>query len=138
MKKDYTGLLLARISKKEIEEKHPDWLEQYGIVKFIKNEFKEVLKDILLEKIYQQAKEQNYYLYDEVFIRETENSFVAIALTYPKFIPGRAKKLRPPKISPEKVAEIFKEKIAEIGIVGYGGEQIYASNQQSDTNNKTI
>ncbi len=123
--KDLTGLLIAKISKKEIEQKHPEWLEQFGIVKFIKNEFKEELKDVLIEKIVKQAKEQNYYIYDEIIIRETPELFYALALAYPQFVPGHIKKLRPPKYSPEEIREIFKKKIEEANIIGYGGKETY-------------
>lgn len=124
MKKDFTNLLFARINKKEVEEKHPEWLVEHLGIKLLKNEIKEKFKDILLEKIIERAREENYYLLDYFEIRETENSFFVLCLAYPKFIPGRIRKLKPPKIEPEKLIEIFKNKLSEIGISGVSSEGV--------------
>lgn len=116
MRKDLTNLLFARFSKKEIEEKHPDWLVDFGGVKFIKNDVKEKLKDILLEKIIKRAREQRYYIFDRFEIRETENSFYVLTLAHPRFTPDGARLISPPKSTPEEIEKIFKEKLEEIGI----------------------
>jgi len=102
MAKDYTGLLLARYDKKEIEKVHPDWLVQRGPVKFLKNEVKEKLKEILLKSIYQQAKEKKYKILEDIVIRETENSFLAFTIAEPKGYLWRLRKLLMPKITQEE------------------------------------
>jgi len=102
MAKDYTGLLLARYDKKEIEKVHPDWLVQRGPVKFLKNEVKEKLKEILLKSIYQQAKEKRYKILEDIVIRETENSFLAFTIAEPKGYLWRLRKLLMPKITQEE------------------------------------
>jgi hypothetical protein len=102
MAKEYIGLLLARFDKKEIEKVHPEWLVQRGPVKFLKNEVKEALKKILLEKIYKQAKEKKYEILENIVIRETENSFLAMTIAEPKGFLYRLKKLVMPKITPEE------------------------------------
>ncbi|MCX8159196.1 MAG: hypothetical protein N3D20_02820 [Candidatus Pacearchaeota archaeon] len=130
MKKDYINLLVARISKKEIEEKNPDWIVEEAGIKLIKNEAKEKLKDVLLEQIWKRAKEQDYYIFDEVIIRETQNSFVAVALAYPKFVSGKVRKMRPPKLTPEQIIDVFKKKIDEIGIMGVSPDGILTKNNE--------
>jgi len=102
MAKEYTGILLARFDKKEIEKVHPDWLVQRGPVKFLKNEVKEKLKEILLQKIYQGAKERKFKILENVVIRETENSFLAMTIAEPKGFLYRLKKLVMPKITQEE------------------------------------
>ena len=102
MAKDYTGLLLARFDKKELEKVHPDWLVQRGPVKFLKNEVKEKLKEILLKSIYKQAKEKKYKILEDIVIRETENSFLAFTIAEPKGYLWRLRKLIMPKITQEE------------------------------------
>jgi hypothetical protein len=110
MAKEFTGILLARFSKKEIEKVHPDWLVQRGPVKFLKNEVKEKLKEILLQKIYKGAKERKFKILGDIVIRETENSFVAMAIAEPKGFLYRLKKLIMPKITQEE----FEKRCLEI------------------------
>jgi len=139
MQKDFINLLVARISKNELKKVHPDWLEPFGPIDFIKNEYKEILKDILIEQILKRAKEENYYIFSEIKLQETEHSFIAIALAYPKFVPGTVKKLRPPKLSPEEISEIFKKKIEELNIFGYSSQGFLISPQNNEfTTNSSI
>jgi len=133
--KDFTNLLIAKVSKDEIEKIHPEFIEYFGPVKFIKNDFKENLKDILIERIWQTAKERNYYLYDEVLIYEVKDYFVGIALACPRFIPGTAKKLKPPKLTPEEAFQLIMDKLKNIEVIGYSSEGLLTQSKNVTTTN---
>jgi hypothetical protein len=133
--KDFTNLLIVKVSKDEIEKKHPEYIEYLGPVKFIKNDFKENLKDIFMEKIWQTAKERNYYLYDEVLIYEVKDYFVGIALACPRFIPNTAKKLKPPKLTPDEAFQLIMDKLKNIEVIGYSSEGLLSQNQNATTTN---
>jgi len=81
--KDYKALVVAKISKKQLKEKHPEWIVRFGPIEFIKNEAKELLRKELLKVLYKRIKDQKYKTYEDVVIRETENDFVAFTLTIP-------------------------------------------------------
>jgi hypothetical protein len=137
--KDFTNLLIAKVSKDEIEKKHPEYIEYFGPVKFIKNDFKEKLRDILIERIWQTAKERNYYLYDEILIYEVKDYFVGIALACPRFIPGTAKKLKPPKLTPDEAFQLIMDKLKNIEVIGYSSEGLLTQKQDATTNsNNTL
>jgi len=138
--KDFVNLLIAKVSKDEIEKVHPEFVEYFGPVKFIKNEFKEALRDLLIERIWKTAKERNYYLYDEVWIYELKDYFVVIALACPRFVPGTAKKIRPPKLTPEEAFKLMMEKLQNIEIMGYSTDGLLTANPNGNgqTFNNTI
>jgi len=110
MAKEFTGLLWVRFNKKEIERKHPDWLVQIGPIKFLKNEVKEKLKKILLKEIYRVVKERKYEILEDIVIRETEDSFLAITIAEPKGFLYWLRKLVMPQITQEE----FEKKCLEV------------------------
>lgn len=128
-KKGLIRLLYARVKKSEIKEKHPDWLIKQGPIWFLKEGIDEKLKQELIKVIVKRAKEENYYLYDEIMIREMPNEFCVIALAYPRFTTKKDKELKPPKLSREQFLKIVEKKIAELNPIPYSSQ-----NEQIQTN----
>jgi len=110
MNKEFQGILFAYISKKEILKKHPDWLYKVYKHYFIKPEYYDILKKLIANKIYQEAKARRYILEDQIAWKETENYFWGFVNAKPTIILGAWKKLRPPSLTPEQ----FKEKVKKI------------------------
>ncbi|MCM8808317.1 MAG: hypothetical protein NC926_10365 [Candidatus Omnitrophica bacterium] len=113
-KKEFVRVLYARIKKDEIAKNHPDWLYKVGPIRFLKEGIDERLKKELLNVIIKKAKEQNYYLYDDIMIRELPQEFCVIALAYPRFTTRQEKELKPPPITREQFIKIVEEKLKEI------------------------
>lgn len=113
MLKDFSNLLVARITKKDLLLNRPEALREFEVdgKKFyvLKEEWFHLLKDILRQKILQRAYEQKYYVYSEIFYRETAEALYAVVLAYPRFIGKLKWLLRLPNITPEE----FKQRAIE-------------------------
>jgi len=110
MNKEFKGLLVTKISKKEILQKHPEWLYKVYKHYFIKPEYYDILKKILANRIYEEAKARKYILEDQIAWKETAGYFWGFAKARPTIILGAWKKLRPPSLTPEE----FKKKVQKI------------------------
>jgi uncharacterized protein (DUF608 family) len=117
MLKDFSNLLVARITKKELLSKKPETLnefeaegEKYYVLKeeWFEN-FKKVLRDILLKR----AVQQKYYLYSEIVYRETADALYAVALAYPRWVGFFKRIFKLPSITPEEFVKRALEKIKE-------------------------
>lgn len=128
-RKGLIRLLYARVKKDEIRKKHPDWLVKQGPIWFLKEGIDEKLKRELIRVIVQKAKEENYYLYDEIMVREMPDEFCVIALAYPRFTATKDRELKPPKLTHEEFLKIVEEKIAELNPIPYSSK-----NEQISTN----
>ena len=117
MLKDFSNLLVARITKKEILLKRPEALDQFeaeGKKYYVLKEewfenFKKVLWDILLKR----AVQQKYYLYSEIVYRETADALYAVALAYPRWVEFIGRLLRLPLITTEEFVKKALSKISE-------------------------
>jgi uncharacterized protein YecE (DUF72 family) len=117
MLKDFSNLLVARITKKEMLSKRPEALNEFeaeGKKYYVLKEewfenFKKVLRDILLER----AVRQKYYLYSEIVYRETADALYAVALAYPRWVGFIGRLLRLPLITTEEFVKKALEKINE-------------------------
>jgi len=134
MLKDFSNLLVARITKKEILLNNPAMLKEFEAngKKFyvLKEEFFHLLKKVLAERILERAYEQKYYLYSEIVFRETADALYAVALAYPRWV-GRFKfLLKLPKITPEEFQKRALEKINE-----YEFQPVYVEELQDPQQN---
>lgn len=129
-KKEYTGILVAKISKKEVEKKHPEFIKQYGMLKFLTNEIKEDLKNILIKEIGKKATEKKYSIID-LKIFETEDNFVVLAVYHPTRNLWDYLKLKIGNINPEEQIKKLVEKVKEIEFIGYSSEGILTTSQQN-------
>jgi hypothetical protein len=117
MLKDFSNLLVARVTKKEILSKRPEALNEFeaeGKKYYVLKEewfenFKKVLRDILLNR----AAKQKYYLYSEIVYRETADALYAVALAYPRWVGFIGRLLRLPLITTEEFVKKALEKINE-------------------------
>jgi hypothetical protein len=117
MLKDFSNLLVARITKREILLNNPSMLKEFEVdgKKFyvLKEEFFNLLKNILAQRIMQRAYEQKYYIYSEIVYRETADALYAVALVHPKWVGKLKKMLRLLNITPEEFQKRAIEKINE-------------------------
>jgi hypothetical protein len=117
MLKDFSNLLVARITKRDLLLKRPEALKEFEAEgkKFyvLKEEWFEELKKPLRERILQQAYEQKYYIYSEIVYRETADALYAVALVYPRWIGKLKWLLRLPNITPEEFQKRAIDKINE-------------------------
>jgi predicted urease superfamily metal-dependent hydrolase len=117
MLKDFSNLLVARITKKEILLNNPSMLREFeaGGKRFyvLKEEFFHLLKNVLAQRIMQRAYEQKYYIYSEIVYRETADALYAVALVHPRWIGKLKWLLRLPSITPEEFQKKAIEKINE-------------------------
>jgi len=117
MLKDFSNLLVARITKREILLKRPEALNEFeaeGKKYYVLKEewfenFKKVLRDILLKR----AVQQKYYLYSEIVYRETADALYAVALAYPRWVGFIGRILRLPLVTPEEFIQKAIQKINE-------------------------
>jgi hypothetical protein len=117
MLKDFSNLLVARITKKELLSKRPETLREFEVegkkYYVLKEEwfenFKKVLGDILLKR----AVQQKYYLYSEIVYRETADALYAVILAYPRWVGFFKQILKLPLITPEEFVKRALEKINE-------------------------
>jgi hypothetical protein len=117
MLKDFSNLLVARITKKEILLKRPEALKEFEVegkkYYVLKEEwfenFKKELRDVLLKRVV----DQKYYLYSEIVYRETADALYAVALAYPRWVGILGRILRLPLITPEEFIRRALQKISE-------------------------
>jgi hypothetical protein len=113
MLKDFSNLLVARITKKEILLNNPSMLREFETdgKKFyvLKEEWFHLLKSVLAQRIMQRAYEQRYYIYSEIIYRETADALYAVALVHPRWIGKLKWLLGLPNITPEE----FKQRAIE-------------------------
>jgi hypothetical protein len=117
MLKDFSNLLVARITKKEILLNNPSMLREFEAdgkrFYVLKEEFFHLLKNVLAQRIMQRAYEQKYYIYSEIVYRETADALYAVALVHPRWIGKLKCLLRLPSITPEEFQKRAIEKINE-------------------------
>jgi hypothetical protein len=117
MLKDFSNLLVARITKKDLLLNRPEALKEFEAEgkKFyvLKEEWFEELKKPLRQRILQQAYQQKYYIYSEIIYRETADALYAVAMVHPRWVGNLKKLLRLPDISSEEFKQRVLEKIRE-------------------------
>ncbi len=117
MLKDFSNLLVARITKKDLLLNRPEALrefEAYGKKFYVlKEEWLEEFKKVLQQKIFQKVYERKYYIYSEIVYRETADALYAVALVHPRWVGYLKSLLRLPNITPEEFKQKAIEKINE-------------------------
>jgi uncharacterized protein (DUF608 family) len=117
MLKDFSNLLVARITKKEILLKRPEALNEFEVegkkYYVLKEEWFENLKKVLRDILLARAVQQKYYLYSEIVYRETADALYAVALAYPRWVGFFKWLLRLPPITTEEFVKKALEKINE-------------------------
>jgi hypothetical protein len=137
MLKDFSNLLVARITKRDLLLNRPEALKEFETEekKFyvLKEEWFEELKRPLKQRILQQAYEQKYYIYSEIIYRETADALYAIALVHPRWIGKLKWLLGLPNITPEEFKQRAIEKINE-----YEFKPIYVEEFKQPENAKQV
>jgi hypothetical protein len=137
MLKDFSNLLVAKITKKDLLLNRPEALREFEVdgKKFyvLKEEWFEEFKKVLAQRILQRVYEQKYYIYSEIVYRETADALYAVALVYPRWLGNLKTKLRLPNITPEEFEKRALEKIRE-----YEFKPIYVEEFKEINNAKQI
>jgi uncharacterized protein (DUF1015 family) len=117
MLKDFSNLLVARITKKDLLLNRPEALKEFEAdgKKFyvLKEEWFENLKKVLAERIFETAFRRRYYIYSEIIYRETADALYACVMAYPRWLGNLKKLLKLPNITPEEFKQRAIEKINE-------------------------
>jgi len=117
MLKDFSNLLVARITKKELLLHRPETLKEFEAdgKKFyvLKEEWFENFKKVLSQILFETAFKRRYYIYSEIMYRETADALYACVMAYPRDARRLVKQLKLPDITPEEFKKRAIEKINE-------------------------